>query len=34
MLISARAMKAGLAFLRPLLVAQDVKPAGIIVLEL
>lgn len=31
MLISARAMKAGLGHLRPLLVAQDVKPAGKIV---
>jgi 5-methyltetrahydrofolate--homocysteine methyltransferase len=31
MLISARAMKAGLVHLRPLLVAQDVKPAGKIV---
>jgi 5-methyltetrahydrofolate--homocysteine methyltransferase len=28
MLIAARAMKAGLALLRPLLVAADVKPAG------
>jgi 5-methyltetrahydrofolate--homocysteine methyltransferase len=31
MLISARAMKVGLEHLRPLLVAQDVKPAGKIV---
>lgn len=28
MLIAARAMKAGLALLRPLLIAADVKPAG------
>jgi len=28
MLIAARAMKAGLALLRPLLVKADVKPAG------
>jgi 5-methyltetrahydrofolate--homocysteine methyltransferase len=32
MLISARAMKAGLAHLRPLLVEQDVKPVGKIVI--
>jgi 5-methyltetrahydrofolate--homocysteine methyltransferase len=32
MLISARAMKAGLKYLRPLLVAQDIKPAGKIVI--
>jgi 5-methyltetrahydrofolate--homocysteine methyltransferase len=32
MLISARAMKAGLGILHPLLVAQDVKPAGKIVI--
>jgi len=32
MLISARAMKAGLAHLRPRLVEQDVKPAGKIIL--
>ena len=31
MLISARAMKAALAILRPLLVATDVKPAGTVV---
>ncbi len=31
MLISARSMKAGLDHLRPLLVAQDIKPAGKIV---
>ena len=30
MLISARAMKAGLALLRPYLVAEDVKPIGVV----
>lgn len=32
MLVSARAMQSGMAILRPLLIAQDIKPAGKIVI--